>query len=181
MNSKSEQCYTSKDKIQEEIKKKEQSILRELAKIEDQSLETINNLQKQGEQLHAINKNIDNIHHELALSEKIIKKMSSIFPILFGKPEISNVAISKEETTLIVNTKLHQTNQIKKEYKTKIDEEKKKDSLDIMLLQLNKIKQNAYIQSELLDQHNKKLDTMTSNTQKASDKIKQINKKIKDI
>jgi len=153
--------------IPKTIKDREAELIRELSQIEIISADTIMKLRIQDEQLDRINKETMEINDNLALSEKIIKKMKSLFFFLGRRTEV-----------IPMPTLEGQSKPVECSRDTIPDSS---DVLDNVLQRLNVIKSNAKTQNELLCEQNKKLDDIVNNTDDVINKISKLNNEIKKI
>ena len=176
------------DKLLKEIQNKEKILLNELNRIDNSSIDTVSNLKRQGEQLERVKKNTNVISENVSLPEKIVQKMKGISYLFLNKSKLEDkIEENNEKKVNNVNNDKNSNYQysflniFRKSETNKVDNEKKIDSLDLMINQLEKIKTNVKNQQELLKQQNSTLDEVIDETEKTNLKIKQLNKKIKKI
>lgn len=179
-----------KEQLKKEIENKEQHLLREFAKIEESTFNSINTLQKQGEQLNKIKKDVDIINENLSISEKLVKSMKGFASFMFiNKNKIEN---NIEENNDKRNNKEIEKKEQKKSWSFFSKKKSKKENieniennilspLDIMSNHLVKIKNNVNNQKDIIKQHNEILEKISENTDNANDRIIKINKNIKKI
>lgn len=182
-----------RDELQKEIKFTEQQLLREITKIEESTLSSVTILQKQGDKLNKIKKDVDVINDNLSVSEKLIKSMREFVSFMFiSKNNIEEKIEKNNDKRNILEDNNKESDQKKSwtffSSKTPIDssfntkkEEREINSLDIMAEHLEKIKNNVDNQKEIIKQHNETLDKISGDTDKASNKITKINRNIKKI
>jgi hypothetical protein len=181
-----------RDELQKEIKFKEQQLLKELTNIEESTLSSVTILQKQGDQLNKIKKDVDVINDNLSVSEKLIKSMREFASFMFISKNNIEEKIEKNNDKRNIQEDNKESDQRKSwsffSSKTSINspfntkkEEIEINSFDIMAEHLEKIKNNVDNQKEIIKQHNETLEKISGDTDQASHKITKINRNIKKI
>jgi hypothetical protein len=172
------QNQTSKN---DDIKEKQKEILKYLNKTEDLSIQTIEELKLQEEQIQRIDNISSDINDELNISQKIIKQMTGIksyFYALFGKSEEQNTSTDDKKNTPkeIQHKKVDaQKEQIQQREKNVINvHENNNFFFDQVHNQLLKIENNAKIQGEMLVRQKNMLDPL-------NDKLEDMNRKTCDL
>jgi hypothetical protein len=179
---------TENDKLKKEIKVKEKIILKELNRIEESSIETVQTLKKQGESLDKIKQNTEVINNNVGISEKIIQKMKGFSFLFVNKKKLENqIEDNNDKKVVSDNKEKEKSKSIFNIFRSKQQEEIKKtenkepDPLDMMLNHIGKIKTNVSNQQELMNRQNADLDSVIKKTEETNDKLKKINKNIKKI
>jgi hypothetical protein len=173
--------------IKNEIKQKELEIIKELTRLEESSLNSTLLLQKQGEQLNKMQKDVQVINENLTVSEKIVKGMRGFVSFLFTGTKKAEQTIEKNKDKFDLNKEQIKEQIIEKTYVKTQEQNKEKEqnkeitNLDIMSNNLEKIKQNVYEQKNILDVQNKTLDKINDEADKANQRIKKLNRNIKKI
>jgi hypothetical protein len=178
-------------KLNIEIEKKEKELLKELALFEGSTLNSIITLQKQGEQINKINKDINIISKNLSVSEKMIKNMKSMTSFMFinqrkmtEKIENNNdlrYEIDQEFKKNKINYEINTYKNYIKSFLINKNDIKKENNNDIINDHLNKIKNNLENQRILLDEQNIKLENLVENTSNNNERLRKVNRDIKKV
>jgi hypothetical protein len=173
------------ENIKNAIKQKEIALLRKLKEIEESTNESIIKLKKQDEQIDRLHQSIDTTNDKLKFSESVLNKMKSMFYFLRSKPE----QVLDEDKDDNISGSSKTGNNEKNKYKSKINQNDKNeqsdvekiDNIDMILHNVNVIKNNTQKQNEVLNNQNKKMDNIYDDTDNAASKLHKLNKKIKKI
>jgi hypothetical protein len=160
------------------LREKEQNILRLLNDIEETSVNTNKILVEQDNQLNNIHKNVYKVQDNLTYSSRLLKSMKGI-QLLF-------TPIEKEININILNTntsKNIQENKLTKFYKqkTKIDTIYTHDTFDKMLTNTKNIKESITNQGNIVTNQIKKFDEIIYNVDTVNNTTKKIIKIIKTM
>jgi hypothetical protein len=171
-----------KSDIKNDIKKKEELLLRELTLIQNSTLDSLVTLKKQDESLNNIQNEINNLDCKLTISEKIIKSMKTAVSFMFY--DISKNTANIENTN---NTTINENNIIS-QHSIFINDDQNinnnidnNDNINLISNCLDKIKNNIRNQNDILNSQNIKIENLSRNTNNMSNRINNLNDNIKKI